>query len=203
MIKKRRFQGRIHRNSRFNYQSLLSITLISFVILLGNKNLFYFDNGKGGNDWIIGKPSISILNAHQSRSLSESRKLATELVNRDRQLNGLAPLEEDPLLSKTAQLHAEDMLARNYYDHITPEGKTPTDRFNTLGGQGGVGENILQQTGAIGITLNYRLIEECQRGWMYSKGHRENLLTPEYTRFGYGIVTDPMTGQVYGVQNFQ
>ncbi|XFA73997.1 CAP domain-containing protein [Thermosynechococcaceae cyanobacterium Okahandja] len=128
--------------------------------------------------------------------------MALRLVNRDRRLNGLPPLVEDTLLSQAAQLHAQDMLTRNYYAHVTPEGKTPTDRFAQLGGRGGVGENIVQLTGSIGITLNYKLIEQFQKSWMYSQGHRENLLNPEYTRFGYGIVADPSTGRAYAVQNF-
>ncbi|WP_254048012.1 CAP domain-containing protein [Synechococcus sp. BDU 130192] len=177
----------------------MTVILIGGMVAVSSKDFFYFSNGSGGEDWLIGKPLIGLFDAHQSRSLAESRALALELVNRDRQLNNLSPLTEDPLLSKAAQKHAEDMLARQYYDHITPEGKTPTDRFADLGGQQGVGENILEITGSIGATLNYRLIEESQKSWMYSPGHRENLLIPDYQRFGYGIVTNPITGQVYAV----
>lgn len=94
------------------------------------------------------------------------------------------------------------MMKRNYYAHVTPEGKTPTDRFQTIGGTKGVGENIMEQKGARGIRLTHGLIEEYQRGWMYSDGHRQNLLTPEYKQFGYGIVLDPLFGKAYAVQNF-
>ena len=94
------------------------------------------------------------------------------------------------------------MLTRNYFAHVTPEGKTPTDRFVQIGGKGGAGENIAQQTGALGISLNYGLLERLQKGWMYSKGHRQNLLKPDYTRFGYGIVVDPLSGKAYAAQEF-
>jgi len=108
-------------------------------------------------------------------------------------------------LAQAAQLHAEDMKARNYYDHVTPEGKTPTDRLAALGGQGGVGENIMRQEGSIGTAsrLTWGLVETYQKGWMYSDGHRANLLNPHYTKVGYGIVADPMAGRIYAVQNFQ
>ncbi|MBM0745802.1 hypothetical protein JOY44_31025 (plasmid) [Phormidium sp. CLA17] len=49
----------------------------------------------------------------------------------------------------------QDMMSRNYYAHVTPEGRTPTDRFTQVGGRGGVGENIMQQTGGTGISLSY------------------------------------------------
>lgn len=93
-------------------------------------------------------------------------------------------------------------MKRGYYDHITPEGKTPSERFFELGGTQGVGEKILEQTGRMRARLTYGLVEEYQRGWMYSDGHRQNLLTPEYKRFGYGIAVNPLTGTVYAVQNF-
>lgn len=114
------------------------------------KNAFYFDNGSGGADWRIGKPEVTLWTAHNSRSLPELKAFALKLINRDRQLNGLTPLIEDPLLSQSAQRHAEDMKARNYYAHLTPEGKTPTDRFVAVGGKGGVGENIMLQSGSVG-----------------------------------------------------
>lgn len=169
------------------------------------KNAFYFNNGSGGADWRIGKPEVTLWTAHNSRSLPELKAFAFKLINRDRQLNGLTPLIEEPLLSQSAQRHAEDMKARNYYAHVTPEGKTPTDRFVAVGGEGGIGENIMLQSGSIetATILNWGLVENFQKSWMYSSGHRTNLLTPRYTRVGYGIVSDPMTGKIYAVQNFQ
>ncbi|MEP0894365.1 MULTISPECIES: CAP domain-containing protein [Leptolyngbya] len=144
-------------------------------------------------------------NASPPRKLPELRAFALKLINRDRQINGLSPLVEDPLLAQAAQLHAEDMKTRNYYNHVTPEGKTPTDRFAAIGGQGGVGENIMFQPGSFGSdsTLNWALIEKFQKVWMYSNGHRKNLLTASYTKVGYGIVSDSSSGKMYAVQKFQ
>ncbi len=166
---------------------------------LGDSDLY---NGPGGSDWKIGKALATPLNANQLRSLSESREFALQLVNRDRTLNNVQPLSEDPLLSKAAQLHAEDMLKRQYFDHISREGTTPRDRFLSVGGSlfVGVGENIVRSDKQL-LGLTYRKLEGFQSGWMYSNGHRTNLLTPEYTRFGYGIAVGPL-GQTYAVQMF-
>lgn len=160
------------------------------------------DNGNGGADWKIGKPKATIWNAEQLRSLPEMRTFALELVNRDRNLNSLSALREDPLLSLAAQRHAEDMLKRDYFDHTSPEGKRPRDRYLAVGGSRrvGVGENILRgKTQGFGLT--YGEAEKFQRGWMYSNGHRENLLTVEYSKFGYGIATG-LDGRIYAVQMF-
>ncbi|MFN4280925.1 CAP domain-containing protein [Thermosynechococcus sp.] len=48
--------------------------------------------------------------------------MALQLVNRDRQLNGLPPLIADELLTEVAQRPAEDMLKRQYFSHTNPEG---------------------------------------------------------------------------------
>jgi hypothetical protein len=159
-------------------------------------------NGPGGSDWKIGKPLTNPWSATSLRSMPELRMFALELVNRDRVLNNLSPLVEDPLLSKAAQLHAEDMLERQYFKHVSPDGKTPRDRFIAAGGSSrvGVGENILRGNEK-GLGFTYGKVEAFQRGWMYSNGHRANLLTPEYTRFGYGFVVGA-GGQTYAVQMF-
>ncbi len=98
---------------------------------------------EGGENWKIGEPQAHFLNAHQALSLAELQAQALALVNRDRQLNNLPLLKVDPLIARTAQGHAEEMAARNFYGHSNPEGQSPTDRYQALGGQGGVGENIV------------------------------------------------------------
>ncbi|BAZ01137.1 hypothetical protein NIES37_51360 [Tolypothrix tenuis PCC 7101] len=159
-------------------------------------------NGDGGADWNIGKPKATIWNAEQLRSLPEIREFALELVNRDRSLNYLPNLRQDTILSLAAQRHAEDMLARNYFSHISLEGKSPRDRYLSLGGTPGKGvaENILQSN-TQGFGFTYGEAEKFQRGWMYSNGHRENLLAVQYTKFGYGIATG-VDGRIYAVQMF-
>jgi uncharacterized protein YkwD len=161
-----------------------------------------FYNGKGGVDWKIGQPQANIWNAEQLRSLPELQNFALELVNRDRTLNNLQPLGADVLLSQAAQLHAEDMLEKQYFNHISPEGKNPRHRYLAVGGNPGVGvgENIAKaETRGLGLT--YSEAEKFQRGWMYSNGHRANLLTAEYKKFGYGVATG-RDGRIYAVQMF-
>jgi hypothetical protein len=159
-------------------------------------------NGDGGADWKIGKPKATIWNAEQLRSVPDIRNFALDLVNRDRTINNLKPVREDTLLSQAAQGHAEDMLTRKYFDHTSPEGKRPRDRYLAVGGNRrvGVGENIVQGHKQ-GLGLTYGEAEKFQRGWMYSNGHRANLLTAEYTKFGYGIATGA-DGRIYAVQMF-
>jgi uncharacterized protein YkwD len=159
-------------------------------------------NGNGGKDWKIGQSKLNLFTANEAQSRDQLRAFALELVNRDRVLNQTGKLTLDNLLSEAAQLHAEDMSQRNYFNHVTPEGKNPRDRFLAAGGSKlvAVGENI-SRSGSRTASLTYGIAEELQRGWMYSNGHRENLLTKEYKKFGYGIATSA-DGKLYAVQMF-
>jgi len=74
--------------------------------------------------------------------------------------------------------------------------------FNGLGGLNGIGENIVFREGGAS-RLSYAIVEVFQRSLMYSDGHRQNLLNPNYTKFGYGIAVDPLSRKIYAVQNFQ
>lgn len=121
----------------------------------------------------------------------EARML--DMVNQERAKEGLKPLKADPELAVVARAHSKDMFARGYFAHVTPEGKTPSDRaraarvpFLTAG------ENL-----ALGQTLNI-----CHQGLMNSPGHRANILEPSYGRLGIGI----LDGGIYGLmitQNFR
>ena len=94
------------------------------------------------------------------------------------------------------------MLSRRYFNHVSPEGVNPRQRYVIAGGdiRLGVGENIAKG-GTKGLALTYGEVEKWQRGWMYSNGHRANLLTPEYRKFGYGIAVGA-DGRSYAVQMF-
>jgi uncharacterized protein YkwD len=153
------------------------------------------------SNWQIGAP-LAGANSTEAQPLPELRAYALELVNRDRTLNGLLPLVEDPLLSQAAQNHAEDMLARQFFAHVNPDGVNPSGRFRAVGGQMGAGENIYRRTGGT-TALSYGLAEKAQTGWMESDGHRANLLSPGYQAFGYGIAASSEGDAVYVVQMFR
>lgn len=199
----RRHRKRAKSGSMLPQAWAIGLIVSAFLLaaLVDSRKLFYFSNGDGASDWQIGEPQITVLTAHQPRSQTEFKQFALELANRDRTLNGLSTLVEDPLLSQAAQGHAEDMLKRDFFDHVSPEGKTPTERYTAVGGTTGAGENIAYFWFNLGINRTYGLAEEFQKGWMYSDGHRENLLRPEYTHFGYGIYVD--SGKAYAVQMFR
>lgn len=101
-----------------------------------------------------------------------------DLVNAERTKRGLKALEWDAALLPVARAHSQDMFARGYFSHYTPEEKNPFDRMKAAGIKYySAGENL-----ALGPTLQI-----CHEGLMNSPGHRANILNPSYGRIAIGI----------------
>jgi uncharacterized protein YkwD len=129
--------------------------------------------------------------------LEQVRAAMLARVNAERAAAGALPLLADPRLDQAAQRHAEDMLARSYYNHISPDGTSPASRTRQSGYKGHiVGENIARGPFAV---------EEVMNNWMGSAEHRRNLLLPAFTHLGVGLVVGhnaAMGDTVIWVQDF-
>ena len=110
------------------------------------------------------------------------------LVNIERAKVGLSPLTINAKLEQAALGHAKDMVARNYFDHNEPNGRTPEMRIEATGYLrapcdctwiSAVGENI---------ATGYVTAQSVMEAWMASPEHRANILRPHYREIGVGIV---------------
>jgi uncharacterized protein YkwD len=124
------------------------------------------------------------------------RRTAGEVValtNAERAAQGLAPLAVDAPLTTAAQAHSDDMVARAFYSHTSPDGSRPWDRAATAGSsRRTIGENI---------ACGQRSPAEVVRGWMNSPGHRANILKPDFTHIGIGLAGGGTAG-TYWTQLF-
>ena len=129
------------------------------------------------------------------------RQEALTLVNAARTEADLPELEPSDILNRAAQDHAADMLARDYHDHVSPEGDNPFDRFIAAGGSSWAlsGENIATCDGCP-VPPDAGRVRAFHEGWMQSPDHRENILSDGYDSFGFGIVGEGSA--VYAVQTF-
>ncbi|HTQ80287.1 MAG TPA: CAP domain-containing protein, partial [Thermoanaerobaculia bacterium] len=111
--------------------------------------------------------------------LAAVRREMLEEVNAARRAAGRSALVADARLDAAAQEHAQDMLTRAYYDHQTPEGRTPRQRLEAAGYLAHkVGENIAEGQFSV---------KEVMSGWLASSGHRQNLLDASFTELGVGL----------------
>lgn len=110
------------------------------------------------------------------------------------------PLAFHPKLIASARAHSQDMVARNYFSHVNPEGKDPTARGAAQGYDVGVGENI-DGGGAsaeadmfqshFGFMVEYDNIDTSN---LY--GHRDNILSARYTEAGVGVAGPRVSGRI-------
>ena len=98
--------------------------------------------------------------------------------------NGLAALVANQSLTDISRTRSNDMLARNYFSHYTPEGKNVFNLMRECGIQfNAAGENLGHCTPAdIGTP------EAFLHAWMNSPAHRANILQSKYGIIGVGMV---------------
>ncbi|MFZ5933145.1 MAG: CAP domain-containing protein [Patescibacteria group bacterium] len=108
------------------------------------------------------------------------------LVNEKRASAGLAPLTANPALAGAAQAKGVDMLNKDYWAHVSPDGVTPWQFFTDFGYKYRyAGENLARDFSSAGSAVD---------AWMASPSHRENMLSPKYKEIGIGVVEGDMAG---------
>jgi uncharacterized protein YkwD len=124
-------------------------------------------------------------------------------LNKIRVENGLAPFTENPLLTKAAMLHSQDMAAHRLLSHRGSDGSMLEDRLARVGYNYYIAaENIIEvPTPALsGFVFIWfiplpipnppknatELAQEMVNAWMDSPGHRANILNPQLTEIGVG-----------------
>jgi uncharacterized protein YkwD len=148
---------------------------------------------------LLGAPASA--QAPDTGDLPALRERALELVNRERRERDLEPLQLEDRLDRAAQAHAEDMLARDFFAHESPDGATVQDRYVDAGGSRWrlVAENIGRCRGCP-APPTAEDVERNHRGWMDSPGHRENILREGLSHFGFGVAV--RDGDEFAVQTF-
>ncbi|QQR50306.1 CAP domain-containing protein [Candidatus Nomurabacteria bacterium] len=102
-----------------------------------------------------------------------------DLTNIDRSLDNKPTLTIDPLLTKAANLKIDDMIAKNYFAHTSPQGVTPWYWFDVAGYRFRyAGENL---------AVNFANSGDIEHAWMNSISHRDNLLNENFTDIGIAV----------------
>jgi uncharacterized protein YkwD len=121
--------------------------------------------------------------AFSPATTAEAAPITTEtiisLTNQARVENSVAELKVSSLLTKAAQNKANDMLARQYFSHNTPDGETPWSFIKAVG--------YSYTTAGENLAIDFTQAENMQAAWMNSPGHRANILNKNFTEIGIGI----------------
>ncbi len=136
-----------------------------------------------------------------------TERLIAEAVNagRTRLAPDLPPLAGETVLDAIARERSAAMAAGAPFDHQEAEGTFPAiekmrTRYNRFGA---MGENIAMDYEPSRDEFDPRYFAvRIVDGWFKSDGHRENILSPAFTRCGTGVARSPGRTTVYATQVF-
>jgi uncharacterized protein YkwD len=118
------------------------------------------------------------------------------LVNAERAARGLGDVERAGALELSAQRHANDMVARRYFAHVSPTGGTVDKRARRAGYLSApcwaLGEDLGSAPAAVASA------EAVVSAWMESPGHRAVILDPSFRDVGIGVVNRLSAGEGAG-----
>ncbi len=143
--------------------------------------------------WWFGVLSVGILliqlvyNMHstgQPQVLGYATSISSDALlrgtNDERAKAGRVSLQASSQLTRAAQLKADDMVAKNYWSHVAPDGATPWTFIQKSGYDYSMaGENL-----AYGFATEDQIIA----AWMNSPEHRRNVLG-DYSDVGFGFAS--------------
>lgn len=125
-------------------------------------------------------------------SVSAQEYSAWNLLNADREANGLAALPLDQELCRIARIKSCDMKTNGYFAHESPTYGSMAAMLKRFGySYQGVGENI----------AHHATVNKADAAFMSSTGHRANILGSQWTKVGIGVCYDDQ-GYVYVTQVF-
>src|SRR5947208_5086009 len=81
----------------------------------------------------LATPCVNTELSPNAENLQLIRDAIQCLVNKQRAQHGEAPLLASAQLQAAAGSHAEDMIAADYFEHVSPSGVTPVDRMRASG----------------------------------------------------------------------
>jgi uncharacterized protein YkwD len=128
-------------------------------------------------------------------SLQDRRAALLCVIDSERVARGLPAVKESAQLARAAQGHATDMVARQFFAHVSPGGATLSDRVRATGylrgrRDWGLGEAIAWAQTPLDTAASL------VRAWLASPPHRAILLDRHFRDIGIGTapgLPDPST----------
>jgi len=145
---------------------VISILLLAFQVFLS----------------LTSKSGVKILGYASNIPVEE----VVRLTNEKRAESGLSSLEYNSTLSAAAKAKGEDMLTKDYWAHVSPDGTEPWKFFTDVGyAYRYAGENLAR---------DFSNASSAIEAWMASPTHKDNILSSKYKEIGIAVVEGDMNG---------
>jgi uncharacterized protein YkwD len=133
------------------------------------------------------EPRAAVMQSLQNRLL--------DLLNAHRAAAGIRPLSEDSIAGSAAQMQAEDMETAGIMRHTDSEGRSPFQRFKSIGGHAMLyGENVAYYGLDVSDEQNLWIAIDKLDAMMMAEqppddGHRRAILNPAFQSVGIGVAS--------------
>lgn len=108
------------------------------------------------------------------------------LTNQKRAALGLSALSLNQTLSSAAYTKGRDMIDKDYWAHVSPDGTQPWKFFKDF--------NYRYRYAGENLARDFSNANEAVNAWMNSPTHKENILNPKYKEIGIGVVEGDLAG---------
>ncbi len=128
----------------------------------------------------------------------EIRKKVFEMINEERDVAKVQPVEMDDLATEVATKHAVDLATKEFIGHWGSDGLKPYHRYSAAGGTHATEENVSAADGTWSnkakdlkqdtAYLHVRMYQEKPP----NDGHRRTILAPQHTHVGIGLAVQDL-----------
>lgn len=130
---------------------------------------------------------IKANNVSANYSTDSFKQQVIEKINLQRQNYGLPKLQKINQLDISASVKSQDLLGKNYWGHVSPQGVYPWRLMDEAGYYyTRAGENLGR---------GYFDANSLVSSWMVSNTHRENILSPKFRDFGISVADGNILGE--------
>lgn len=110
------------------------------------------------------------------------------LINRERAQNGDAPLKASPDLEAAAEEHSQELVADDYFAHVSPSGVTPVQRIRSTGYIPSPDDGYVIGENLAWGTYDLSTPQAIVAAWIASPEHLANILEAQYVETGIGVM---------------
>ena len=97
------------------------------------------------------------------------------------------PVAPNQILTDVAGAHSQDMIIRDYFAHVNPEGQSPSARVRAAGYPSGAWENISYGGSTGPIDQDANVYDRHRALFLSTTGHRQNILLASHEEIGVGV----------------
>ncbi len=132
------------------------------------------------------------------KTFAEIRASLLGMVNEERAVEKVAPVQMDELATEIANKHAVDMATREFASHWGSDGLKPYHRYSLAGGIEATQENVSAADNTWSMKMDhlkqdtaYLHVRLYQEKPPYD-GHRRTILAPQQTHVGFGLAVEKL-----------